>query len=495
MAEMGSGVARTLGRGGVPSDVDGRVDRAGLAQLRGSLVAIVQELRQLPGVLWQAGGEQLGHLLGELDQVAALTAAGRVAVTAEAVQRGEVAASQCAGTAAWVAAHAPSLAAGRGAGQVAKVVEALVTPTLAPVTDAVLAGDLPVPVALVVLSEFDKLASLVVPEAQPLVLQGLVAIGEQEGASEVRKLRHRLLAEHGAPGQLQRLQDLAARQVALSHPVPTDEAAWDYLLRVDAEGKAVLEAAIGPLSAPMHTDGVRDPRSAQLRRGQALLEVCRRVTAAATAAGRFGGQPQADSHRCAGGQPDSGDSVRVAPPWQPDPRAIAAALAGMGAGGARGSVIVTMPLTDLQQRVGAATVLGTLAGDTLLAPETARRLACDAQVIPMLLGSHSEVLDHGRAERLFTTAQARVVLLRDRHCSFPDCRTPAFWCQVHHVRHWLDGGLTDIDNAALLCGRHHTIVHRDRVTATVTPTAVHWDTTPGSYDRALARDHPEDPAA
>ncbi len=105
------------------------------------------------------------------------------------------------------------------------------------------------------------------------------------------------------------------------------------------------------------------------------------------------------------------------------------------------------------------------------------------------------MLDVGRAERLFTPAQARVVLLRDRDCSFPGCDTPGFWCHLHHVAHWLDGGMTDIGNAAMLCGRHHTIVHRDRLTATVTPTGVEWDTTPGSYDRALARDRPDHPAA
>jgi hypothetical protein len=85
------------------------------------------------------------------------------------------------------------------------------------------------------------------------------------------------------------------------------------------------------------------------------------------------------------------------------------------------------------------------------------------------------------------------VLLRDRHCSFPGCDIPGFWTQLHHVRHWLDGGATDVQNAALLCGRHHTIVHRDRLTAAVTPTGVTWDTGYGSYDRA--QPSARDPAA
>ena len=118
---------------------------------------------------------------------------------------------------------------------------------------------------------------------------------------------------------------------------------------------------------------------------------------------------------------------------------IQAALAGLSAGGAKATLMLTMSLADLQERIGAATTLGTLAAGSLLAPETARRIACDARVIPMLLGGAGEVLDLGRAERLFTPAQARVVLLRDRQCTFPGCDIPGFWGQLHHVWHWLDG--------------------------------------------------------
>jgi len=171
-----------------------------------------------------------------------------------------------------------------------------------------------------------------------------------------------------------------------------------------------------------------------------------------------------------------------------DPAMIQAALAWMGAGGAKASLILTMPLSDLIERVGAATVLGTTEDGTLLAPDTARRIACDAGIIPVVLGSAGESLDLGRTERLFSTAQARSVLLRDRHCTFPGCDIPAFWTQLHHVTHWIDGGLTNIANAALLCTRHHSIVHRDRLTASVTSTGVHWDTAPGSYDEALTHD-------
>jgi hypothetical protein len=61
---------------------------------------------------------------------------------------------------------------------------------------------------------------------------------------------------------------------------------------------------------------------------------------------------------------------------------------------------------------------------------------------------------------------------------------PASWTDAHHIRHWADGGLTDLENGALLCGRHHTVVHRDRLTADVTPTGVEGDQVPGGYDQA-----------
>ena len=239
----------------------------------------------------------------------------RVAVTAEALQRGEIADSQCAGTRGWVAQHAPSLS--MGAGQVAKVVEQTGSPALAPVREAVIAGRLPVPVALVVLSEFDKLRRRIVPEAETLVLDGLIRIGVEDGSREVRRLRPALLAKYGVADELQRDQDRAARLVSLSHAVCTDEGVWEYRFVADVEARAVLEAAIGPLSAPWHPDGQRDERSAQQRRGQALVEVCRRVTAAAKAAGAFGGHRQDGSQHaaeCGSDRPGPAGDTQMDPP-------------------------------------------------------------------------------------------------------------------------------------------------------------------------------------
>lgn len=133
---------------------------------------------------------------------------------------------------------------------------------------------------------------------------------------------------------------------------------------------------------------------------------------------------------------------------------------------------------------------GSTAAGTLLNPGDVRRLACDADIIPVILGTAGEVLDVGRAARLFTKGQRRALWHRDRGCTWAGCTSPAAWARAHHVVHWADGGRSDLTNAALLCQRHHTHVHDQRLVATIHPPDEHgrsvtWDTSPGSYDRAL----------
>ena len=118
-------------------------------------------------------------------------------------------------------------------------------------------------------------------------------------------------------------------------------------------------------------------------------------------------------------------------------------------------VVVTMDLADLQQRVGEAT---TTLGEDLDA-DTVRRLACDADLIPAVLGGDGAILDVGRTQRLVTVAIWAALLLRDQHCAFPGCRRPPVMCHAHHIVHWVDGGATSLDNLVLLCGAHHRIVH------------------------------------
>jgi hypothetical protein len=94
-----------------------------------------------------------------------------------------------------------------------------------------------------------------------------------------------------------------------------------------------------------------------------------------------------------------------------------------------------------------------------LTPGVVRRLACDADLIPVALGGRSEVLDVGRTHRLVTAPLWRALVCRDRHCAFPGCTRPPVMCHAHHIRHWLHGGTTALANLVLLCGHHHRVIH------------------------------------
>lgn len=92
-------------------------------------------------------------------------------------------------------------------------------------------------------------------------------------------------------------------------------------------------------------------------------------------------------------------------------------------------------------------------------PQTIRTIACDADVLPVLLGGEGQVLDVGRTQRLFPARLRQAIAARDGGCAAPGCGIPAPWCDVHHVEHWEHGGPTSTDNGVLLCNHHHHSVH------------------------------------
>jgi hypothetical protein len=102
-------------------------------------------------------------------------------------------------------------------------------------------------------------------------------------------------------------------------------------------------------------------------------------------------------------------------------------------------------------------------------PETARRLACDAAIIPMLLGTPSEPLDVGRLSRTAPPPLRRALIYRDGGCRFPLCDRPPEWTDAHHLKHWADFGPTALSNMALLCRRHHVAVHEEGWSITLNP--------------------------
>jgi hypothetical protein len=126
-------------------------------------------------------------------------------------------------------------------------------------------------------------------------------------------------------------------------------------------------------------------------------------------------------------------------------------------GGDATTVMVTMTLDQLRAELATA---GLISSDDLrITADQARRLACTAGIIPAVLGGRSEILDLGRTQRLFTSAQRKALRLRDRRCRAAGCTIPATWCEAHHLKPWALGGETNLDDGVLLCSFHHHRAH------------------------------------
>jgi hypothetical protein len=230
---------------------------------------------------------------------------------------------------------------------------------------------------------------------------------------------------------------------------------------LDQEGAASVRAALDPLCAPRtmrrtasrtasrtahaHSDtggdndaDPADVRSPAQRRVDALVEVCRLASAC-------------------GDLPDNG--------------------------GDRPQVVVTIDYDRLREQVGAAT----FDDGSCLSPAAARRIACDAGIIPAILGSTSQALDLGRQTRLVTGPLRRALVLRDRGCACPGCDRPPRWTDAHHIQHWSDGGLTESSNLVLLCGHHHRLVRHSDWRVRISPKDGLAEFTPPAYADADRR--------
>ena len=97
-----------------------------------------------------------------------------------------------------------------------------------------------------------------------------------------------------------------------------------------------------------------------------------------------------------------------------------------------------------------------------LSAATLRRMACDAEIIPTVLNSKGRVIDVGRRTRRVSEALRCVLIARDGGCVWPGCDVAPSRCDAHHIKHWANGGLTNADNLALLCHRHHILLHEGR---------------------------------
>lgn len=135
-------------------------------------------------------------------------------------------------------------------------------------------------------------------------------------------------------------------------------------------------------------------------------------------------------------------------------------------GGTPTQVIVLMDYEHLAKGVG----VGTLEDGTPVTAGQVRRLACNAQIVPAVLGGDSEVLDLGRARRLFNGAQHKALGIKHRECQAEGCTIPATWCEAHHATDpWSRGGKTNLADGQLLCNWHHHRAHDESYTVKTLP--------------------------
>lgn len=443
-------------------------------------------------VLHKLSGAELAEFMSLVDDLKSQASAAQVVIATEAAHRGEFTfARRGEGSAhEWVREHAPSLRQG-GAGQLASFAAdvAHATPdgqwsTKGPAAGAfadperaegvtwarVVTGEIGVQLAQTALSEITRLADRLNPDAIPTVAKAILDHGFEWGARDAKRIRTRLLAEHGLDGELEDKQRRLRTAAHLSQPQVSDGDITEYRMGLTPEQSAALEAVLGPLSklVPDPGTGVFDERSNGQRRAEALMTI---VTGHAALDGEGAGPAAASTALHV--------TICLADLFR---------LLDLPDDGTTGCV--PSRTNAFGQQAGAGVVTGSTASGTLLSPGDVRRLACDADIIPVVLGADGEVLDVGRAARLFTKGQRRALWHRDRGCTWPGCTSPAAWARAHHVIHWADGGRSDLSNAALLCQRHHTHVHDRRLVATVHPPDEHgrsvtWDIASGSYDRAL----------
>ncbi len=417
---------------------------------------LVDDLQAVRPELWRVGSDDLGRVVGVLGDLVRAAEAAMAGVVGEACSRGVVAASTAAGTTSWVREQAGITDSGR-AHALARVAEATTELGTEPLAEAIWGGGVSVGAAHVMLREAEKVQPVLPGAERGEVLghylahaENLAAMGHAASDRALRQLTREIIARYGRH-TLDEQDDRAKEcSVLTERTLPTGLVRFTWEL--NQPDAARVRAAVDGLAAPRPTEGeagetVRDARTPARRRADALLELVTR----AQAADRDGG---------GGGRGLSGSTTLLV---TLDHAVLTSELARRArepgrVGWGRG---LSEPVEDAGPTGFATTVNG-----EVLTPAQVRQAACDAQIIPMVLGADSEPLDVGATERLATGHQRAALVRRDGGCTFRGCGRPPGWCHAHHVVHWADGGPTDLQNLALLCSRHHTVVHRDGLTAT-----------------------------
>jgi len=393
----------------------------------GFLAAATEAVAKLPSQLWRTGNEGFAGIAAAMDALAVQLECARVGLVQEAESRGVVDQSSSPSATGWLLEHSAHLEP-VDASRTVDLARACQKPCNEVMAAAVCGGTVTVRKAMTALRQLKQVEHALAPGKREEALASLTLMAQTGYDRHVVAVGRHLMSLVGADRALEDNEKALSTLKSL-RLCPLENGMTRISGQLDPEGAAVLRAALDPLSAPnpCEENGGRDPRPADRRRAEALVEICRRAAAA-------GGAAPATT---------------------------------------KAQVVVTI---DLERLTGAVRGAGLTLDRQVLSPQSVRRLACDASIIPMVLGSQSQPLDVGRTKRLVTPALLAALWARDKGCTYPGCGRPPQWSEAHHVQHWADGGPTALTNLALLCAAHHTWVHQHDLSATVTALDVTWQT-------------------
>jgi Domain of unknown function (DUF222)/HNH endonuclease len=265
-----------------------------------------------------------------------------------------------------------------------------------------------------------KVASAQLAKAEQLLLEHAVVFDPLLLSRLARNVRYHLQADPDRDDLEKEERRQTAQRELTFYEDPDGSGMTHIRGRLDPWAAAIVQAALDPLAAPKPAaDGTLDGRSAARRRADALVQLCEQALA--------------------------GDHL----PAQ---------------GGERTTVVVSMFLDTLLHVPGRPALLP---NGLPLSAAAARKAACDAGIVPIVLGSASEPLDVGRRTRLWPAGLRRAIVQRDGGCSRPGCDRPPQWCQIHHILHWADGGPTSLHNAVMVCDRCHDLLHHGGWSVTI----------------------------
>ncbi len=198
------------------------------------------------------------------------------------------------------------------------------------------------------------------------------------------------------------------------HLRPTKDGGWAGEFRLTGILGSKLQALLGPLAKP-------------------------RIDTATTPVGADPLDTRTHGQRMHDALEDVCDRLLRTDPTLPD------------AGGTPTTLIITIDIDDLLANTG----YGVTSDGTLIRTDTVIRQAGQADLYFAAVNAKGVVLNLGRSRRIATLGQTIALIARDKGCSFPGCTVPPEYCERHHIRDWLNGGLTDLDDLTLLCKYHH----------------------------------------